>query len=70
MPHFTVQPDHNIQHNGKTYAEGAKVELSDEHAEPLLALGVIEPAGKAAKAKPAPAAPAGEADTAAEPAAE
>lgn len=52
MAKFTVAEDIRIEHDGKAYQGGDVIELTDEHAEPLLALGRIEAAPvKKSKAK-------------------
>lgn len=33
-----------LRHNGKDYAPGEPIELSDQHAAPLLAVGAVEAA--------------------------
>jgi len=51
MPKFTVTSP--LQHDGKAYAEGDTLTLSDESAAPLLAAATIEPAGAARKPRAA-----------------
>lgn len=47
MAKFTVTSP--IDHDGTMYRIGDEIELKDAHSAPLLALGHIEPAGKAKK---------------------
>lgn len=44
MPKFKALTP--IEHNGKRYETDKVLDLSDEEAEPLLAVNAIEPAGK------------------------
>ena len=45
----TYTATRNIDHDQKRYEEGDKIELSDDHAEPLLACGaVVDPEVKPA----------------------
>jgi hypothetical protein len=55
-----------VEHDGKIYADGLRLELSDALAAPLLAVGAVALNGKAPAPPPAPVAPPptdGEGDT-------
>ena len=50
MPKYTALTP--IEHDGKPYAEGEPITLTEDQAAPLLALKAVEPAAGRAKAKP------------------
>lgn len=44
-----------VEHDGKAYADGTRLEMPEALAAPLVAVGAIAATGKAAAAAPAPA---------------